>query len=102
MNTYTLYNTALAVAVLPIAFLVTNKARRAADLFMAVRISVLLALIAYPWDFFAIRLHAWRYSLDPGVTLYSVPLNDLAFMWICTMLTSSVFLAIGRRNAQRS
>ncbi len=99
MITYTFYNAALATIMLPVVVGITAKGRRIADLLVAARISLLLALLAYPWDFFAIHLHAWRYVRDPGLLLYGVPLNDLAFIWICSMLTSSVLLAIVRRKS---
>lgn len=54
--------------------------------------SACVVLLAYPWDFFAIELGIWRYPTDPGPLLYQVPLNDLWFMFSCSLITTSVLI----------
>lgn len=98
MNNYVLYNAALAAVILPFSYFVASAATRKRDLQIAARIAILITLIAYPWDFFAIELNVWRYPADPGPTIYGVPANDLIFMWLCTFLTSSLLIALGRRE----
>lgn len=98
MNNYALYNAALAALILPLSFFLANAKDRWRDIQRSARIAVLMTLIAYPWDFFAIQLNVWRYPADPGPTVYGVPVNDLVFMWLCTLLTSSVLIAIDRRE----
>jgi lycopene cyclase domain-containing protein len=55
-----------------------------------VRIAVLVTILSYPWDFFAIMNKAWVYPKDPGIRLFSVPLNDLWFIFVCTLITTSL------------
>jgi hypothetical protein len=94
MTTYTIYNFIFAAIALPISlFLVKG---RMSDFFLSARVGVLLMLLGYPWDFFAIQLNIWRYVVDPGARLFAVPLNDLAFMWLCSHLASSVLVAVSR------
>lgn len=98
MNSYALYNAGLAAVILPVAYFVANAESRWRDIRKAARIAVLIMLIAYPWDYFAIHLNVWRYPANPGPEIYGVPANDLVFMWLCSLLTSSVLIAIGRRE----
>lgn len=98
MNTYAIFNFFLAAFVLPVSYFLTDKQCRWKDLRLSARVAVLLTLIAYPWDFFAINMQVWRHPVDPGPTLYGVPINDLIFIWICTHLTSTVLIAIDRRE----
>jgi hypothetical protein len=69
---------------------------RMSDFLLSARVGILLMLLGYPWDFFAIQLNIWRYVVDPGARLFAVPLNDLAFMWLCSHLASSVLVAVDR------
>ena len=100
MTEYTIFNLVLALLILPPIVWQAVRQARWHDLRISARISFLMAVIAYPWDFFAIHLHVWDYPNDPGPRLYDVPLNDLAFIWICTQLASSVLLAIVQRQAR--
>jgi hypothetical protein len=68
------------------------------DFLLSARVGTLLMLLGYPWDFFAIHLNVWRYTIDPGLRLFDVPINDLVFMWLCSHLASSVLVAIDRRE----
>lgn len=100
MNTYITYNAVLAAIIVPIGYLLLKSRGRHGDLGAAVRVSVLMTLIGYPWDYFAIQLGVWDHPHDPGFRLHGVPLNDLVFMWLCSFLTCSVLLAArGRHHA---
>lgn len=97
MNLYYAYNVVLAIIILPVCFWLNEG--RWMHIRVTTRIAVLMAVFVYPWDFFAIHLHAWDYPHDPGLRLYGVPLNDLAFTWLCTQLGASLLFRIDRRQA---
>lgn len=103
MSDYTIYNLVLAGVIVPFACWLLWRTDEIRRFTLAVRISTLVALIGYPWDFFAIRTGVWRHPTDPGVTVYGVPVNDLVFMWLCTLLSSSVLIALraGQTHSQR-
>lgn len=63
---------------------------------LALRTCLIITLISYPWDFFAIQLRAWSHP-DPGLRLFSVPLNDLAFIFLCTAVSSAIFIRLQKR-----
>ena len=63
--------------------------------------AVIMVLIGYPWDFFAIRLGAWKYGVDSGPTLYGVPLNDSLPIWLCSYFTCVLLLRLQRRDSLR-
>ena len=96
MTPYTAFNLLFAAIVLPASYWLAGGRWR--DLRVSSRIAFLMVAIAYPWDFFAVQLKVWVYPLDPGPTLYGVPINDSAFIWLCTHLTASVLLVIHRRQ----
>jgi lycopene cyclase domain-containing protein len=100
MTGYTIYNVVLATLILPPIVWYAAREARWRDLRISIRVSFLMAVIAYPWDFFAIHHNVWAYPNDPGPRLYDVPLNDLVFIWICTQLASSVLLAVIGREAR--
>jgi len=101
MSPYTLYNLALAILVLPACYWLVGSHQRGRLILRLTRIAFLMTLMAYPWDFFAISLRAWRYPQHPGVNLYGVPLNDLFFMWVCTQLTCSILIFARRWQSGR-
>jgi len=101
MSAYDIYNLALAAIVLPLSYLMGGSRFRRRTLALASRIACLLTLLAYPWDFFAIRIRIWRYPADPGLRIYDVPLNDLIFMWLCTFLACSLIVALSRWESSR-
>jgi lycopene cyclase domain-containing protein len=98
MNAYYLYNSILAVVIFFIAYWLAPPKNKIRDLLIASRISLLMTMMVYPWDFFAIHHRAWAYPDDPGIRLYGVPVNDLIFTWLCTTLAASVLLAVRRRE----
>ena len=99
MTTYTIYNIALALIVFPTSYWLAERRRRLHNLRIAARIALLMVCIVYPWDFFAIHMDAWTHPTDPGLRIYDVPVNDLIFTWLCTLLAASVLLAANRRRA---
>jgi lycopene cyclase domain-containing protein len=101
MKAYTIFNLILSAIILPLGYGLAGKQSRYHTLSVASRISFKMALIAYPWDFFAIRYRVWRYPVDPGLKIYEVPLNDLLFIWICTYLACTLLSAIGRWESAR-
>ena len=102
MRAYTAYNLILAAIFLPTVYWLAGRRYRRRTLTIALRVSTLMALIAYPWDFFAIRHRVWRYPIDPGPTIYEVPVNDLVFIWLCTCLACGVLVSIARWEATQT
>ena len=100
MNNYTTYNLVLAALILPASYWLAEERNRRKDLLVSARVASLLALLGYPWDFFAIQLKVWRYPINPGPRIHDVPINDLVFMWLCSHLASSVLIAIDRRESR--
>ena len=82
------------------SFWLLGKSNRLQVFFACVRVAVLITLIGYPWDFFAIRLGVWDYPNDPGSRLYGVPLNDLWFMLWSTHFASCLLIASRRRYSR--
>jgi lycopene cyclase domain-containing protein len=99
MTPYTAFNLALTVFILPISFILVGPRNRRRPLLLSARVALLVTLIGYPWDFFAIQLGVWRYPNDAGLRIYDVPLNDLIFIWLCTYLTCSFLIAARRWQA---
>ena len=99
MTTYTKYNLALAAFILALSYLVAGRGNRRRILVLSARIALLLTLLLYPWDFFAVRLGAWTYPNYDGWRIYGVPLNDSLFIWICSYLTCVVLMAVDRRRS---
>ena len=97
MNPYDVYNVVFAVFTLPVCYWLVGFDVRRRQLMRSARIALLLTMIYYPWDFFAIRLGVWTYPSDPGLRIYQVPLNDLIFIWLCSFLTCCVLIATRNR-----
>lgn len=102
MNVYVAYNCGLALLVVP--FVIWFSGRRLERVLQAARIALLITVLAYPWDFFAIHLNVWTYPRDPGPRLHTVPLNDLVFMWLCSLLACSLIITLtdGNDGSQRN
>jgi lycopene cyclase domain-containing protein len=98
MTHYTAYNLAFAALTAPISYWLVGPHDRRHKLLLSARISSLLTVLYYPWDFFEIRLGVWRYPNHPGLRIHDVPLNDLVFIWLCSFLTCVVLIAIDRRR----
>jgi lycopene cyclase domain-containing protein len=99
MTPYTTYNLALAAFILPGSYWLAGRRNRRRNLTLSARIAVLVTLIAYPWDYFAIHVGVWRYPNAPGLRLHDVPLNDLVFIWLCSHLACSFLIAVHGRES---
>lgn len=87
MATYSVFNTAIFILAGVVAFAFTRDRRS----FLAnVRVSLLVVLLGLPWDFFAIENGIWIYPRDPGPRIFTVPLNDLWFMFSCSLITATL------------
>lgn len=86
MSAYTAYNIGLAAILLPAAGVML---RSRAHFVACVRAALTIVVMAFPWGVFARVVRVWEY-IDPGPTLYGVPLNDLWFMGTCTFFTSAL------------
>ncbi len=100
MTPYSSYNLILTMFVLPLSFLLAGSSNRLGNLLLSGRVALLVMLLGYPWDFFAIHLGVWNYPGNPGYRIYGVPINDLWFMWLCTHLACCFLIAIRRRYAR--
>jgi lycopene cyclase domain-containing protein len=96
MRPYYLYNMVFAGFALTVSYWLVGRPLRRRQVLLSARIALLLTVIYYPWDFFAIRLGVWTYPKDPGLRIYQVPLNDLIFIWLCSFLTCCVLIAVAR------
>lgn len=84
MTIYSQFNVAFGLAV-GLALLVLVQSRE--QLYLILRVSAFVTLLAFPWDFLAIQFRAWDYT-DPGLRLFGVPVNDVIFMFLCSLLTT--------------
>lgn len=99
MTAYSLYILALAALILPASYWIAGRRNRKRNLLVSARVSLLLTVLLYPWDFFAIRLGAWTYPNFNGVTIFGVPLNDSFFIWLCSYLACVVLTRVDKREA---
>lgn len=88
MTRYTIYNLIVLIIAVSILFLFHKEKKYILE---NIRIAVIFTVLALPWDFFAIKNQAWIYPVDPGERIYDVPLNDLVFIFSCTLISASVF-----------
>jgi hypothetical protein len=87
MTDYTVFNLCLsALAVVTTCITCGRKPK----LWKNLRIAALVTILSYPWDFFAIINEAWEHPKDPGIRWFTVPLNDLWFIFVCTLITTSL------------
>jgi len=101
MTPYTAYNLVLATFVLLISYCLSLLGNQRKDFLVSARVALLVTLVGYPWDFFAIHAGVWTYPNDPGTRIYDVPLNDLVFMWLCSHFTCFLLIAVRRRYSGR-
>jgi lycopene cyclase domain-containing protein len=99
MTTYTVYNLALAIFVLLFSYWFAGLGDRRRNLLLSARIALLLTVLIYPWDFFAIRLGAWTYPNYDGWRIYGVPFNDSIFIWLCSYLACVVLVTLDNRRS---
>jgi lycopene cyclase domain-containing protein len=100
MTRYTLYNLVLAVLILAVSYLVAGYDDRKRNLLISARISLILTVLLYPWDFFAVRLGVWTYPNYDGLRIYGVPFNDSIFIWLCSFLACVILITVDRRHSQ--
>jgi hypothetical protein len=93
MNVYTWFNIIIAAALMPASFYAIPASRRLRGTQLSVRSATLMALTAFPWDYFGVQQGAWRYPLNPGLIIYGVPVNDLLLIWVGTHFSCSIFYA---------
>jgi lycopene cyclase domain-containing protein len=99
MTTYTAYNLILAALILPFSYWLAGRADRRRNLLLSARIALILTVLIYPWDFFAIRLGSWTYPDFDGLKIYGVPLDDSLFIWLCSYLSCVVLIRFDNRRA---
>jgi|ERR1043165_453514 lycopene cyclase domain-containing protein len=87
MGRYTALTVGLSLAVAA-CLLALVRSRR--QLVVILRTATVVTLLSYPWDFFAIHWHAWAYGEEVPKIL-GVPVFDLIFIFVCTVLTASLF-----------
>lgn len=57
----------------------------------ALKLAVVVPVLAYPWDFFGIQMSAWRYGTNLH-TLFGVPLHDILLTALLVHTTACVLL----------
>lgn len=92
MSQYSLFNLMLASLVLPLSWLMLSPGRRIAGLALAARVGFIASTIGFYLDFFGIYFKTWEYPVDPGPKLYGVPINDIFFMWLCSVFACCVLI----------
>lgn len=101
MAMYTWYILAFAAFTLPVSYWLAGRKERRRTQLLAARIALLITVLFYPWDFFAIRLGAWTHPNFTGWTVYGVPLNDSFFIWLFSFLTCVVLIRVDRGKPRR-
>jgi hypothetical protein len=95
MTGYTIFNLSLATIALLAALRFLSSRKQVA---LVLRVSCTITCITFPWDFVGIQLSTWNYPLSPGLTLVSVPLNDLSLSFLVSVISTSVLVGgLGRR-----
>jgi lycopene cyclase domain-containing protein len=69
-----------------IAVLMIRTARQLRACLFATALSI---LIGYPWNAFAISAGVWA-SRAPGPRLFAVPVNDVVFLALCTLVSCTI------------
>jgi hypothetical protein len=100
MTTYTIYNISVALLVAPVPFAVPRM-HRWRSIAVAARLAIVITLLAFPWDFFALQMGAWAHPTDPGPRIHGVPLNDLLFIWLASYFTGIMLMASDQREHAR-
>ena len=99
MIEYTIFNLVFTLTVIIFYFFTKNSLKK---IKISLKISIIILLFSYPWDFFAVKLGAWIYPLNPGLKFFEVPVNDIWFIFLCSMVTTAILypnnISIKRRN----
>lgn len=93
--TYLLFNCIYAVV---ISAALGSVVRLRGRLRLILRVATALTLISYPWDFFAIHFKAWHHP-DPNPSIFTVPVNDLIFIFLCTLVSGATFVYLADRRS---
>lgn len=88
MSDYAALNLILVVVAVVASRLLRVRRR---DAVRALKISVLIPFLGFPWDFFGIHHRAWGHG-DPGPTLLGVPLNEMLLAFLMSYTTAVVLL----------
>lgn len=86
-DSYIAYNI-YAAAIATSSFLWCCKSKH--ERLITLKTALLITFIAHPWDFFAIEQGVWTYPKNPGPMVFGVPLNDLVFIFLASVLTCSI------------
>lgn len=92
MNSYTLFNVLFMILAVWVMFLKLGSMKQLLQRF---RIGLILVLIGYPWDYYAISLGVWVYPNDPGPRIYGVPANDMWLLFSSTLIITSLLDGLG-------
>jgi lycopene cyclase domain-containing protein len=97
MSRFTIFNAifTLIVAVILAVFLRSRREFR-----VTLQVALYVTALSYPWDFFAITIGAWDYT-SPGPRIFSVPINDLVFIFSASAFSAGIFArSVLRRDAK--
>lgn len=85
----------LFAIIFSVAFIKSKK-----ELAAVLKSSIIITLVAYPWDYFAITLGVWVFPEDPGPLLYKVPFNDIWLFFTASIMSTSLLghLIVFKRN----
>jgi|GEM_PF-3314343 len=87
MSRFTIFNV-IFTAIVAITLTILLRDRR--ELRLTLQVSLYVTALSYPWDFFAITIGAWSYT-SPGPRIFSVPINDLLFIFSASAFSAGVF-----------
>jgi lycopene cyclase domain-containing protein len=89
MTRYTVFNIVWLTGSLLTAGVLLRNVRKLIRVF---RVSLVVVIVAFPWDYIAVSNRTWDY-VAPGPRLFKVPLNDSLFIFSCSVFTSSILLS---------
>ena len=99
MNNYLIYNFCLLLLlIILLAIFGCSKS----EFIKFNKVSTILVLIGFPWDYFAIHLGVWEYPQNPGIRFYHVPINDLIFIYVSSMIASLFWAVFVFRKIKRA
>lgn len=90
MTAYLILNSLIAVAAAAaLIYLV-----RRGDVVRVITYAGIVTAYSLPWDYFAIQRGAWHYPAG-YLLIFSVPLNDIIFIFFASLLTITLILRFG-------
>ena len=99
MNDYLILNIVL-ISIAIVATFILSVDKKA--IIIALKVGSAIALMTYPWDYFAIGQGIWFYPKNPGLELFNVPLNDMLNIFTCTYMSCIALSCQGIRFWQFS